>query len=230
MDSQKTALTRRELFQVASAAIAGAALSSTSATAASDSPAIHRLADGWEYYRGNLGRVWEDWRGQAASDNVSWDKVTLPHCFNAMDAVDPDRAYYQGPGWYRTAIASDNPFPNGRTLLRFEGAGQRTEVFVGLEKVADHAGGYDEWTVDITDAAARGVKRPEANGKIELAIHCDNSRNAEMIPSDQSDFNRYGGLYRHVNLEFVPAISIERVLIDANKAAVAVKVRTYNPA
>ena len=230
MDSQKTALTRRELFQVASAAIAGAALSSTSATAASDSPATRRLADGWEYYRGNLGSVWEAWRGKAASDNVSWDKVTLPHCFNAMDAVDPDRAYYQGPGWYRTAIASDNPFPNGRTLLRFEGAGQRTEVFVGLEKVADHAGGYDEWTVDITDAAARGVKRPEANGKIELAIHCDNSRNAEMIPSDQSDFNRYGGLYRHVNLEFVPAISIERVLIDANNASVAVKVRTYNPA
>ena len=231
MELRKFSLTRRELFQAASAAIAGAALTSSPSSAApAGGVPVRRLSEGWEYYHGNLGSVWEAWRGKAASDNVAWDKVALPHCFNAMDAVDPDRAYYQGPGWYRTTFAPQNPFLNGRTLLRFEGAGQRSDVFVGLEKVAEHVGGYDEWTVDITDAAARCIKRPEANGKVELAVRCDNSRNAEMIPSDQSDFNRYGGLYRHVDLEYVPAISIERVLVEANKASVTVKVRLYNPA
>src|SRR5215831_14477113 len=99
---KKFTLTRRELLQTASAAIAGAALLPDAATATSDVAAARRLSDGWEYYRGNLGGVWEAWRGKAASDNVAWDKVTVPHCFNATDAVDPDRAYYQGPGWYRT--------------------------------------------------------------------------------------------------------------------------------
>jgi beta-galactosidase len=226
MELRKPSLTRRELFQAASAAIAGAALTSSSSTAAPAGGApAQRLSEGWEYYRGNLGGVWEAWRGKAASDNVSWDKVAMPHCFNATDAVDPDKAYYQGPGWYRTTFTAANPFPNGRTILRFEGAGQRSEVFVGLEKVADHVGGYDEWSVDITESAARCVKRPEANGKIELAVHCDNSRNAEMIPSDQSDFNRYGGLYRHVNLEYLPAIWMQRVQIDTDKEAVRVSVR-----
>src|SRR5215831_13109365 len=206
MELRKFTLTRRELLQAASAAVAGTALSPSSNAA--ETPTAKRLTEGWEYYRGNLGGVWEAWRGKAASDNVSWDKVAMPHCFNATDAVDPDRAYYEGPGWYRTAFAPANPFPGGRMLLRFEGAGQRSEVFVAMERVAEHVGGYDEWTVDITDSAARCVKRPEAQGKVELAVRCDNSRDLETIPSDLSDFNRYGGLYRHVNLEYVPAISI----------------------
>ena len=49
-----------------------------------------RLTDGWEHYRGTLGSAWEVWRGDKASDNVAWTKVSLPHCFNARDAVDPD--------------------------------------------------------------------------------------------------------------------------------------------
>ena len=117
----------------------------------------HRLAEGWEHYRGTLGSVWEVWRGEKASDNVVWTKVSLPHCFNARDAVDPDERYYQGPGWYRTRLESKNPFPRGRTLLHFDGAGQATTVFVHLAEVGGHLGGYDEWTIDITDAAARAL-------------------------------------------------------------------------
>jgi len=52
---------------------------------------ITRLTNGWEYYRGGLGSIWEIWRGDKATDNVEWLPVTLPHCFNARDAVDPDR-------------------------------------------------------------------------------------------------------------------------------------------
>ncbi len=229
-----TGLTRRQLFQTASAVIAGAALHSSSAAAATNDAAVRRLTTGWEHYRGQLGTVWEAWRGKAASDNVAWDAVTLPHCFNAFDSVDPDHAYYEGPGWYRTAFAAQNPFPKGRTLLHFEGAGQKTEVFVGLESAGKHVGGYDEFTLDITDAAARSAKRPDAKGQVQLAIQCDNSRNQEMIPSDQSDFNRYGGLYRHVNLAYVPALSLEQVQVDSStapgKASVSVKARLYNPA
>ncbi|MCU0786970.1 MAG: glycoside hydrolase family 2, partial [Verrucomicrobia bacterium] len=76
-----------------------------------------QLTDGWELYQGSLGSIWEIWRGDMASDNVTWTPVILPHCFNARDAVDPDVRYYQGPGWYRTQLKLANPFPNGRTLL-----------------------------------------------------------------------------------------------------------------
>lgn len=66
-----------------------------------------------DYDQGTLGSPWEVWRGDAASDNVAWSSVTLPHCFNGRDAVDPDVRYYQGPGWYRTRLKINNPFSNG---------------------------------------------------------------------------------------------------------------------
>ena len=148
-----------------------------------------RLTQDWEFFQGDLGGVWEGLRAADVSDISLWQTVTLPHCFNARDAVDPDVSYYQGPGWYRTQLTLDNPFPEGRTLLLFEGAGQKTRVYVGDQLVADHVGGYDEFQVDITEAA-EAVRLPD--GSVPLLIRCDNSRDLEAIPSDLSDFNLYG--------------------------------------
>ena len=196
---------------------------------------VQRLDAGWEFYRGSLGSLWEIWRGEAATDNVKWTPVTLPHCFNARDCVDPDTPYYQGPGWYRTKIKIANPFPAGRTLLHFEGSGQKSKVYVGLDKVGEHIGGYDEWDVDITDAATQALANKNFAGQVPVAVLCDNSRDAEMIPSDLSDFCRYGGLYRHVSLVYVPAISLAQVHIESKlsnngKALVKVRARLGNPA
>jgi beta-galactosidase len=189
------------------------------------------LDAGWEFYQGSLGSIWEIWRGDQATDNVTWTPITLPHCFNARDSVDPDVRYYQGPGWYRARLKVANPFPKGRTVLRFDGAGQKAQVFVGRKKVGEHTGGYDQWEVDITGAVAK----ESVNGQVRLAVMCDNSRDAESIPSDLSDFNRYGGLYRHVSLIYVPAISLERIHVEPKlgadgKASVKVRGRLYNPA
>jgi len=87
-----------------------------------------QLDNGWEFYQGQLGSTWEIWRGEKAADNITWQPVALPHCFNARDSVDPDVPYYQGLGWYRTRLKVENPFPNGRTLLHFDGAGFEAEV------------------------------------------------------------------------------------------------------
>ena len=122
-----------------------------------------RLITGWEYRRGSLGGSWEAWR-KANDDANSWAKIELPHCFNAMDAVDADVPYFQGQGWYRTRLKIENPFPNGRTLLHFEGAGQKSEVYVHTQKLHSHIGGYDEYTVDITESASKFSKTEKDPG------------------------------------------------------------------
>ena len=182
-----------------------------------------RLTAGWEFIRQDMGSIWEVMRpitGAGKPETVPlWQAVTLPHCFNAEDAVDPDVNYYQGPGWYRTTLSIDNPYEDGRTYLEFEGAGQKTEVYVYTTRVASHTGGYDGWKADITDAVARfkqdPVCRKRFKGQVPIAVRCDNSRDTEMIPSDMSDFNLYGGLYRYVNLVYVPAVHFDGIRIDA---------------
>ena len=207
------------------------------ARATQDRPGRSVRLNEWEYRRGSLGGPWEAWR-KVNDDANKWSAVQLPHSFNMLDAVDPDAPYYQGPGWYRTRFQLANPYVNGRTLLHFEGAAQKSEIYVHTEKVGAHVGGYDEFVVDITDQADKYAKLPGSPpitpGSVPIAVMCDNSRDLEMIPSNLSDFNLYGGLFRYVNLVYVPAISLERVLIDTEvlpngKAKIKVRTRLYNP-
>lgn len=181
-----------------------------------------RLNDGWEFLRSDLGSIWESVRpaAQGSSETVPlWTNVTLPHCFNAEDAVDPDVNYYQGAGWYKKMLEVNNPYSNGRTILHFEGVGQKTDVYIYTQKVGSHVGGYDEWSVDITDAINDFLKLDDAKrfkGKIPLSIRCDNTRDTEMIPSDLSDFNVYGGIYRYLNLVYSPALSFSGIQTNAS--------------
>ena len=185
-------------------------------------PSKIRLNDGWEFLRGDMGNIWEGVRPARpdAPETVPiWESVSLPHCFNSDDAVDPYVNYYEGPGWYRAFLDISNPYENGRTILEFEGAGQKTKVYVFTTEVGSHVGGYDEWTCDITDAVKTFLASSDAErfkGKVPLLIRCDNTRDAEMIPSDLSDFNVYGGIYRYLNLVYLPSVSLSKMQIDAS--------------
>lgn len=207
-------------------------------------PAQHkiRLTDNWAFLRQDIGNIWEAVRPVAPGQPEEvpmWQTVTLPHCFNAADGVDPDQHYYQGPGWYKTWLTVDNPYPDGRILLEFEGAGQKTDVFVYTTKVGSHVGGYDSWNVDITEAV-KAFRVTDAaarfNGRIPLSIRCDNSRDAEMIPSDLSDFNVYGGIYRYLNLVYVPKVTMAELRVEPRlakslkEASLRVTGTFYNPA
>lgn len=182
-----------------------------------------RISDGWQFVRGDMSSTWELFRPVRPDQPESvpiWQNVTIPHCFNANDAVDPDVNYYQGVAWYKNVVEVNNTYSNGKTLLEFEGAGPKTSVYLYTTLVGSHIGGYDRWTVDITEA----VKKFQADtalsklfgNKIPIAIKCDNSRDAEMIPSNLSDFNIYGGLYRHVNIVYLPQTYIESISINSN--------------
>ena len=201
-----------------------------------------RLNHNWEFLKQDLGGIWEAVRpvGKGNPESVPlWESVNLPHCVNATDAVDPDVNYYQGPSWYRTSIDVINPYQNGRTLLHFEGAGQKTDVYVYTTKIGSHVGGYDEWTVDITDAVNAFKKteiyRKQFKGKVPVSIRTDNSRDLEMIPSSLSDFNIYGGIYRYLNLVYTPALSVDKffakaeVDVTGKSGKLTVKARFYNP-
>lgn len=209
-------LTRRQLLS-GGAKLAGAAAMlhvspalarAISTPAGSEEPlAPTRLSEGWEFFKGPLGGPWEVWHSQ---ELAVFEKVAMPHCFNATDGCDPDVPYYRGQGWYRTWLQPKNPYANGRTLLHFWGAGQVTTVWLGEEKLIEHKGGYDEFVVDLTDALA---KVPPQNKGVPLAVLCDNSRRMDTIPSDFSDFSLYGGLYRHVELVYLPAFAIDKLQI-----------------
>ena len=179
-----------------------------------------RLNEGWEFLQSDLGGIWEGIRPIPPGGPESvpiWEKASLPHSYNAFDGVSPFKNFYQGPAWYRTSLKINNPYNQGRTILHFEGAGQKTRVYVYDQLVGVHVGGYDEWSVDITDAVAKFKADSSASrfkGSVPILIRTDNSRDLEMIPSDMSDFNVYGGLYRYVNLRYTPKLSSQNLFAE----------------
>jgi len=194
----------------------------------------------WEFLKGDLGGIWEGIRHAPKGSQQwvpMWEKVSVPHCYNAFDAVNPDVNYYQGPAWYRTwidpVITKDD-----RWVLHFEGVGQKSEVFVFDQKVGTHVGGYDEWSIDISKAIKAFAHHPYLEkyykGRVPVFVRCDNSRDVEMMPSDLSDFNLYGGIYRPVHLRQLPAIHITQVkhmpVVDAagKKATLSTHINIEN--
>lgn len=199
-------------------------------TLATDATA-RRLDGGWEFYRGILEGGEAAWSRASAA---AWEPTQLPHCFNALNECDPDTPYFRGQGWYRARIEVANPFEGGRTVLNFQGAGQTSSLWVGAVFVGKHKGGYDEFSFDITEAIAR-LQHSERQGGIPVVVCCDNTPDVDRVPSELSDFCLYGGLYRHVNLAYLPPVSLNAVhiepVLDADGAArVTVSARLYNPA
>jgi beta-galactosidase len=196
-----------------------------------DGTVLHssRLDAGWQFHRGAISAkgVW----GSAQSG--PWEAVELPHCFNALNECDPAQPYFRGQGWYRTRLLLTNPFADGRTILHFQGAGQTTALWVGSTLIATHVGGYDEFAFDITEAVKR-LSPAEIKDGVPIAVCCDNTPDHERIPSELSDFCLYGGLYRHVNLVYLPAVALDAVHIlttiaTDGSAQVTVQSRLYNP-
>jgi Beta-galactosidase/beta-glucuronidase len=147
-----------------------------------------------------------------------------------MNSCDPEQGYFRGHGWYRARISVRNPYPSGRTVLFFRGAGQTSTVWVGKTLIGKHKGGYDEFAFDITDAVANLGDQE----LVPITVMCDNTPDRDRVPSDLSDFCLYGGLYRHVALVYLPAVSLETTHIlpavqPDGTAQVSIKARVYNP-
>jgi beta-galactosidase len=67
---------------------------------------FYRLDNGWQFRRGDIGDISEALR---TGKQDLWQPTRLPHCFNELDACDPDQPFFRGQGWYRTQLQLSNP-------------------------------------------------------------------------------------------------------------------------
>jgi beta-galactosidase len=142
----------------------------------------------WEFNKTDL-----DFSGIIHCD-TAWEKVNLPHSYNTVDAYDDAEGYYRGKTWYKKTFYLD-PSQLGKNLyLYFEGAYQKTGVYVNGKIAGTHVGGYTRFCFDISHLVNidQGVR-----SKNEIYISVDNSWDSD-VPALGGDFSFYGGIYRDV--------------------------------
>lgn len=221
----------------ASVALAWVVGAMTPATGIAQEPAGRTTVNingGWEY----LDRSYPDPRALDTVRAGAWQRVDLPHTWNAFDATDLVPGYRREAGWYRKILdirisadswgsAGPPPPSTRRHILKFEGANTAARVFVNGIPAGEHVGGYVGFDVDI---------RPYLrNGRNTVLVRVDNGENPDLIPSHRGDFTIYGGLTRDVWLVSVPEVSIRRVEIrtpevSRDRAQVSIDVELKNEA
>ncbi len=145
---------------------------------------VTTLNEAWKFNKSDDARY-----AKPEFNDSKWETVTIPHCWNAEDALQTSN-YYRGPGWYRKNL-NLSPSPDKRYLLHFEGASIVTDIFVNGEKAGSHEGGYTAFSFDITPFLRTGTN--------EIAIRVNNASRND-IPPYSGDFTFWGGLYRDVYL------------------------------
>ncbi|MBP5343264.1 glycoside hydrolase family 2 protein [bacterium] len=126
--------------------------------------------------------------------NINYENVNIPHTWNAIDGSDGGDDYYRGKCWYQKKLDIENVNENGRVFIEFRGVNSSCEVYLNKEFVGSHDGGYSTFRFDITDF----IKEENI-----LDVAADNRYTDKVYPQ-KADFTFYGGIYRDVNIIYVP--------------------------
>ena len=177
----------------------------------------------------NAGWVFNKQDEIPAALPTEWEKVDLPHSWNAVDGQDGGNDYFRGTACYAKTITKAELPVAQQYYLEIRGANSSADVYLDGKHLAHHDGGYSTWRVNVTE---------ELKDSSLLVIAVDNSANERVYPQ-MADFTFYGGLYRDVNLIAVsdshfdldyyggPGIQVTPIIDGAN-ANVEVKVYLTN--
>ena len=140
----------------------------------------------------------QDWL--FSKDKTSWESVTLPHTWNAVDGMDGSN-YYRGECLYQKQLETPLLQPGERVCLEILALSLCGRVLVNGRELASHEGGFSSFTVDITEALLP-ARLPSVPSNT-ITILADNTPHSNIYPQ-MADFTFYGGLYRGVNLLILP--------------------------
>lgn len=171
-----------------------------------DGKYLRDMCDGWRF--GGEALTDDEVTG-IDFDDGGWEVVNIPHTWNIKDAEDGGNDYLRTAFWYRRKLDYDEAFDGKKVYLEFNGANQKTDLYVNGAHVPynggdafTHKGGYTAFRFDVTDYLVHGQN--------VLAVRVDNSHDEAIAPIS-ADFNMCGGIYRRVYL-----VVVDKVHFDLN--------------
>jgi len=150
-----------------------------------------------------------------------WETVPVPSCWNVLK---PEWLWYEGSAVYMRGVDFIAGGPNERVFLSFGAASYAAYVFLNGEYLGWHQGASTPFRFEVTG------KLREKN---RLVVVVNNTRRADRVPTDNTDWFNYGGLHRSVCLVRMPHTFIETASVslvpDGSFSTVAVRVTLDGP-
>lgn len=124
-----------------------------------------------------------------------WPVMELPCCWNTFMR---EYLLYEGPMVFFRRFSYDTS-GSGRCILRIGAASMLCRVFVNGTYVGMHRGASTPFFFDITELLAEDNR---------ILISVDSTRRPEQVPTENTDWFNYGGIFRDIELIKVPEVYI----------------------
>lgn len=158
------------------------------------------------------------WKFQCTAGALSgfWTNLPVPshwelHGFGSLNySQDPTNAWNER-GLYEKEFTAPPQWSTQRVFLIFEGTMTDTTAKLNGESVGPiHQGGFYRFKYEVTK-----LVKPGAANKLEVEVAKHSTNESVNRAEREADYWLFGGIFRPVYLEAVPAQFIERVAIDA---------------
>jgi len=126
------------------------------------------------------------------STDTLWEKVTIPHTWNAVD-MQTGKSFYAGDAFYEKHFFIDKKLEGKRVFIRFDGVGQVADLYINNKFIGEHKGSYAAFCFEIT----YDLKYGDEN---YIRVKVNNTPRKDIIPVNNFLFAIYGGIYRPVSL------------------------------
>lgn len=136
----------------------------------------------------------------------TWPLINLPCSWNT---IAPEFSIYDGPMVFTKCFNfSKEEHQNQKVFLKIGAVNYTARIFINKKYLGIHRGGSTPFYIDITD-----VILPENR----IIIVADNTRRPEQVPTENTDWFNYGGVYRDVELIFTPEVFIKNFNVSLVK-------------
>ena len=166
---------------------------------------------------------WWDFTVTADGSSVpaEYDKsIRVPYCpeslLSGIGEVPPPYSHL----WYRRTFTLPSGFRQERVLLHIGAADQIAWVYVNGQLVDSHIGGYDPFSVDITDYLC---------DENVLVVHVVDQLNDAILPYGKQKYKRGGmwytpvsGIWQTVWLESVPADYVRSLTVTTDEGGATI--------
>ncbi len=176
----------------------------------------------------NLNGLWDYAITDVASGIPSkWDgKILVPYPVESALSGVMKRVMAKDRLWYQRILKVPAHLRSTRILLNFEAADWETHVFIDGEEVGTHQGGYDPFSIDITDHVKPGIKH-----KLTVSVWDPSTEGYQPVGKQFTKpggiwYTPSSGIWQTVWLEKVPETYITdyQITPDIDQQKVLVKV------
>jgi len=166
--------------------------------------------------KGTDDAVMWDFYCTAGRNSGEWSQIPVPsnwefHGFGEYTYGYGQRERINESGMYRYSFNVPSEWKNKKVNIVFDGSMTDTEVSINGKKAGKiHQGAFYRFRYDISKLVSYGKEN-----LLEVTVHKSSSNASVEAAERKADFWVFGGIFRPVWLEALPAEHIERVAIDA---------------